>query len=161
MRIAAHHTIPPPHAARFVTEYLNPSFNLTSVNKLVTFGGSYPGALSAWARLRLPHIVHTAVSTSSPIEATLDFQGYNYVVAASLAAPIVGGSAACTTNVAAAFAALDAAFNGTAAARGAMATKMSSCSALNGAFDPMWGASNIASVIQGIVQVRAPLTCAV
>jgi serine protease 16 len=129
-----------------------PTYNLTPANKVVTFGGSYPGALSAWARLRLPHIVHAALSTSSPIQAQLSFTGYNDVVAASLAAPIVGGTATCTANVNAAFRALDAALNGTVAQRAAVAKQMSSCSALNGEFDPMWGASNIASIIQGIVQ---------
>ena len=61
--------------ASFITGYLRPTFNLTRANKLVTFGGSYPGVLSAWTRLRLPHLVHAALSTSSPVLSQVDFTG--------------------------------------------------------------------------------------
>lgn len=38
--------------SRFLVEYVAVAYpNVTAV---VTFGGSYPGALSAWTRLRLP-----------------------------------------------------------------------------------------------------------
>lgn len=137
----------------FITQYLQPTFNVTpAVNKIVTFGGSYPGALSAWLRLRLPHLIHTALSTSSPVQAQLNFRGYNDVVAASLADPQVGGSPACTAAVAAAFQAVDAAFTGTPAQRDAMAAKLHSCAPLTGVNDTMWAASNYAGVLMEVVQ---------
>ncbi len=138
--------------ATFYEGLLRPTFNLTPANKLVTFGGSYPGALSAWARLRLPHIVHAAISTSSPIQASFDDVSYNDVVANSLSMPLIGGSPACLTATAQAFAAMDAAFSGTADARHAMATKLMSCTGLDMVNDTMWAASNYGSFVQGMVQ---------
>ncbi|KAF0772639.1 putative serine protease K12H4.7 [Aphis craccivora] len=32
--------------------------------KWVVFGGSYPGSLAAWSRMKFPHLVHAAVSSS-------------------------------------------------------------------------------------------------
>ena len=52
---------------------MNAAHNLTS---WVTFGGSYPGSLSAWARLRFPHLVAGSVSSSGPLFAKLDFFEY-------------------------------------------------------------------------------------
>jgi hypothetical protein len=64
-------------------------------NKWITFGGSYPGMMAAWARLEYPKLVHAAVSNSAPIEMKLDFGAYNERVAYDLQYPLVGGSAAC------------------------------------------------------------------
>lgn len=68
----------------YFIEGMNKKYNLTSSNKWITFGGSYPGSLSAWVRMKYPHLVHAAVSTSGPLLAEADFSGYNEVVRASL-----------------------------------------------------------------------------
>ena len=81
----------------FVAEKMN----LTSANKWVTFGGSYPGMLSGFARLKLPHLIHASVSSSSPWRAKVDMREYNDVVADALALASVGGSGACRDAVAA------------------------------------------------------------
>ena len=50
----------------------------------ITFGGSYPGSLSAWMRLRFPHLVTGSVSSSGPLFAKLDYHEYLQVVADAL-----------------------------------------------------------------------------
>ena len=81
-------------------------YGLKPGTKWVTFGGSYPGMMAAWARLFLPHLIHAAVASSAPVQAIDDMVGYNDVVARSMSNPAVGGSAVCLGEVQAVFAAL-------------------------------------------------------
>lgn len=60
------------------TEYGTPS------SKVVTFGGSYSGSLSAWIRQKYPHIVHAALASSAPVLAQLDFPEYFEVLKAAI-----------------------------------------------------------------------------
>ncbi|XP_024298973.1 thymus-specific serine protease [Oncorhynchus tshawytscha] len=55
-------------------------------SKWVAFGGSYPGALAAWSRLKYPHLIHAAVASSAPLHATVNFSEYLEVVWRALAA---------------------------------------------------------------------------
>ena len=66
-----------------------------SATKWVTFGGSYPGMLAAWARLKYPHMIYAAVSNSAPVTPTLDFYQYNNMVASDLMNTDIGGSREC------------------------------------------------------------------
>ena len=68
---------------------------LPSDTKWVTFGGSYPGVLSGWARYTFPHLIHAAVSSSAPLQAIVDFKRYKNAVAFQLSYDIVGGSNSC------------------------------------------------------------------
>lgn len=80
-------------AARFVT-HVTREYGLPPSSKWMSFGGSYPGMLAGWLRLKYPHLVHAAVASSAPVQASLEMRGYNDVVAASLAEADVGGSQA-------------------------------------------------------------------
>merc|ERR1711872_825561 len=61
---------------------MNNKYNLTG--SWITFGGSYPGSLSAWMSLRFPHLVAGSVSSSGPLFAKLDYFEYLQVVADAL-----------------------------------------------------------------------------
>ncbi|XP_059574149.1 thymus-specific serine protease [Alligator mississippiensis] len=88
-------------------QFVTHKFNVSRGSPWVAFGGSYPGALAAWLRVKFPHLIFAAVASSAPVRAQLDFAAYNQVVAASLSDPLVGGSTDCRAAVAAAFAVLD------------------------------------------------------
>lgn len=68
--------------ATFITA-MNSKHNLTG--PWVSFGGSYPGSLSAWLRLKYPHLISGAVSSSGPLFAKLDYFEYLGIVQDSLA----------------------------------------------------------------------------
>lgn len=63
--------------------------------KWVTFGGSYPGMIAGWARLKYPHLVHAAVSNSAPVQAKADMASYYDRVAFDLQYQLIGGSDTC------------------------------------------------------------------
>mmetsp|Transcript_97031 Transcript_97031/g.256396 ORF Transcript_97031/g.256396 Transcript_97031/m.256396 type:complete len:474 (+) Transcript_97031:2-1423(+) len=83
-------------------EYATQEFALSSANRWVTFGGSYPGMLAGWARLKFPHLIHASVSSSAPVRAELEMRGYNDVVAQAYAVAHerVGGSPSCRQAIA-------------------------------------------------------------
>ena len=68
--------------SKFVTFIMSSSSSLSldihvpPHTKWVTFGGSYPGFMAAWARQNFPHQIHAAVSSSAPIKIQVNFPGY-------------------------------------------------------------------------------------
>ncbi|CAD5235294.1 unnamed protein product [Bursaphelenchus xylophilus] len=55
-----------------VKRYIDPQW--------ITFGGSYPGALSAWFRAKYPELTVGTIGSSGPVEAKVDFFEYLQVV---------------------------------------------------------------------------------
>ena len=70
-------------ASNFITA-MTYRFELPEDTKWITFGGSYPGTLAAWMRLKHPDQVYGAISTSGPLLAKADFREYLGVVREAL-----------------------------------------------------------------------------
>lgn len=86
--------------ANFVRR-MNDEYGLTAQNKWVTWGGSYPGMLAGWSRLKHPELIHASVASSAPVLAQVDMPEYNDRVAAaySVSNNNVGGSESCTAAI--------------------------------------------------------------
>eukprot|EP00927_Polykrikos_kofoidii_P066093 TRINITY_DN61751_c0_g1_i1.p1 TRINITY_DN61751_c0_g1~~TRINITY_DN61751_c0_g1_i1.p1 ORF type:complete len:543 (+),score=89.43 TRINITY_DN61751_c0_g1_i1:109-1629(+) len=79
-----------------VIKKVKKDYGLTDANKVVVYGGSYPGMLAAFMRTQHPDVVHAAVANSAPVHATVEFPGFNDWVGKALAGNAskvsVGGS---------------------------------------------------------------------
>jgi serine protease 16 len=141
--------------AQFVP-WLQRTMGASNFSRVVTWGGSYAGALSAFAREKHGDVVHAAVASSGPVQADLDFEGYMAVVSASLGASSGGGSPGCADDFVAAFAALKSALAQDAA--GTLTTMLSCQSSLNDSNDEWTFWENIADDIAGVVQYNLEVT---
>jgi hypothetical protein len=74
-------------------------YGLTAKNKWISWGGSYPGMLASFFRIRHPELVHATVASSAPVIAQVDMPEYNNIVAAAYGLTSVGGSPACTEAI--------------------------------------------------------------
>lgn len=83
---------------------MNAKYGLSSKNKWVTWGGSYPGMLAGWSRIKHPELIHAAVASSAPVHAKLDMSEYydHVAIAYTVADNSVGGSTQCRDAIRAA-----------------------------------------------------------
>lgn len=130
--------------------FISEKYNLTRKNTWICFGGSYPGSLSAWFRLKFPHLVYAAVASSAPVRAELDFTDYNKVVAQSLSDPVIGGSTKCLDRVRESFKEVDSILHTGNVSK--LEKDFSSCSPLHAPNDYGEFVTNLADIFMGAVQ---------
>lgn len=131
-------------------DHIKAKYHVPGDAKWVCFGGSYPGALSAWFRLKYPHLVFAAVASSAPVRAITNFEGYNEVVAASLSSDLVGGSSDCLDMVKKAFQTVD--FKITTGQFKELESDFLSCGPIQEKMDIVTFVSNLAGYFMGVVQ---------
>lgn len=134
-------------------EHLKTSMNMTDANRVVGFGGSYSGALSAWLRTKYPAHVVGAIATSAPVFAKLDFFEYMQVVNGSLSNPSVGGSDQCIVAISDAVNMIKEMMS-TAAGKQKLGTMFNTCGDLTTAttLDITNFAQNLIGLFAGVVQ---------
>jgi len=77
----------------YTMNYLSPD------TKWITIGGSYSGALSAWFRLKYPHITVGAVSSSGVVNAIFDFTAFDEQVAKSVGSQCANALRSITSQI--------------------------------------------------------------
>jgi len=129
---------------------LKHNMGLSSANKVIAFGGSYPGALAAWFRLKYPHIIHASIASSAPVLAKVDFYEYMQVVAESISSEDVGGSDECRENVKRGYHELEKMLK--EGQEDKVGDTFDSCYSISDSKDQVSFLGNIGGVWQGIVQ---------
>ncbi|CAK4612598.1 hypothetical protein LEN26_011060 [Aphanomyces euteiches] len=76
-------------------DYFIKQKQLSTSSPWVAFGGSYPGSLAAWLKLKYPTRFVGSVASSGPIQAQSDFSAYSDVVSNDI--KIIGGSTCAQT----------------------------------------------------------------
>lgn len=93
--------------------HISAEYGLSVANKWVSWGGSYPGMMASFFRIKHPELVHASVASSAPVIAQLDMPEYNDITAEAYALSSVGGSAECSTAIAKGHATIGAMMNTT------------------------------------------------
>jgi thymus-specific serine protease len=62
-----------------IIPYVKDQYN-TASSKVITVGGSYPGNMAAWFKLKYPHVSVGSIASSAPLTAKANFYEYMEVV---------------------------------------------------------------------------------
>jgi len=126
----------------------------TASSQWVAFGGSYPGNLATWLKLKYPALVAGTVGSSAPVLAEYDYIQYAEVVGSALAYDFIGGSDACRETVASATEALMGLVSGTTpwGLDPTIPTSLKPCSPMSSALDLGMYQSELFGNFQGMVQ---------
>lgn len=136
-------------------DYAKVKFGLSN-NRWFAYGGSYPGSLAAWFRIKYPHLVFGAVASSAPVKAKVNFEAYNNIVKASLSSPIVGGSEKCAANIKTAFEKMENLVGDKSFTK--LQEDFKSCNDISNGNDTYLFFLNIGSFIMGIVQYNGQVS---
>lgn len=123
--------------------YIKAKYNTPS-SKVVTFGGSYSGSLSAWIRQKYPHVVHAALSSSAPVLAQLDYPEYLQVVTESIGAQ-------CAARVRTAFTKIGSLIE-SEAGRAVLEKDFKACTKMESELDEVTFLESLTDNIAGVVQ---------
>eukprot|EP00466_Bigelowiella_natans_P015119 jgi/Bigna1/46144/estExt_Genewise1.C_20198 len=120
----------------------------------VAFGGSYPGNLAAWFKLKYPSVVIGSVASSAPVFAEYDFAEYGEVVGRALSYPLIGGSDQCYSAVEKAVTTLKTLLDSTTPAGSSdkIPSYLRPCSPIGGPLDLATYEAQIFGAFQGVVQ---------
>jgi len=111
-------------------------------SKVVTFGGSYSGSLSAWMRQKYPNLVDIGYASSAPVQAQLDFPEYFKVVVES-AGPT------CTSRIAEAFKTIN---NLIKSNPSKLLSDFNACSKMESDLDEVTFLESLSDSVAGVVQ---------
>ena len=81
-------------------EHITKTYLKGQSRKWVSFGGSYPGMLASFVRIKHPELIHASIASSAPVLAKVDMVEYNDIAAEAYALKSVGGSAECREMIA-------------------------------------------------------------
>mmetsp|Transcript_6814 Transcript_6814/g.11907 ORF Transcript_6814/g.11907 Transcript_6814/m.11907 type:complete len:481 (+) Transcript_6814:7-1449(+) len=140
-------------AARFITHIKKLYPNAGSV---ITFGGSYPGALASWFRGKFPTITQGAIASSAPVHAVVDMVTYLDVVGRSL--DMLGG-VACDNAVKQATTKLDSMLKSSSGLR-EVSSRFQTCTPLHDPLDIQNFLSTVIGNFMGVVQYNREIKSA-
>ncbi|KDO17446.1 hypothetical protein SPRG_21869 [Saprolegnia parasitica CBS 223.65] len=121
-------------------------------SKWVAFGGSYPGALAAWFKLKYPSLVAGSVASSAPLLAKENFPEYMEVVGNGLR---YFGGGECYRAVEQAMVALHGLLDGGREGRQKLNELFHPCTPMKNEFDDSVFETSIMSLFQSVSQYNA------